>query len=770
MAPRRYLNFDLLLDQEADGHYQALVTGSPLGETPSVRFRLPFDATTLENLLLKLDPGRSGTRRVAGNSRQQAAMDFGGPLYSAIFREGLLLAWTRSLDTAREEGAGLRLRLRLADAPAIAGLPWELLYDVRSNCFFAQSERTPVVRFLEVSHVPRPMSVDGPLRILVVVSSPADLEPLDVEGEWQRIEQALTPRIEAGLVALDRLPEPSVNALGLWLRQHETHVVHMVGHGDFNQSLGEGVVYFQDRHGRSTAVSSSVLGPFLRDHDPLRLVVLNACRSARADAVDPYGGMAQGLVQQDATAVLAMQFPITDRAAVSFTEAFYGALVDGLPVDQATSSARKALLADHRDEWATPVLFMRSPDGYIFANVHAIAIPGDDAGLPPVSEDEGAVEQSPEHEVTPEPPDSKVATVDRSNQPDHQADLVGRSRRWPLVLTGLVGVLVAVGVIVFVPRLFDETSDPVPTAGLPQSAPLRDTQILLGAGDEPGSQNVWLADVGGDSSSSVRLTTGVSQEWLPSISPDRRTMVFSRAAAGVAAPFELWIAEAGTGSDERRVFQQGTPDECKRGISRPAWLPDERGHLAAMCVDGDDQRRLVVFDTSGEVIDDLGSGTSDVLSFGDPTVSSDGRSVIVWASPEVDASGGSLYAIDLLTGSWREVLEGEGQQYSDPAFSPEGDLIAYRDDAGGGNFQIAVATVARGKLVDPHRIVTSPGRDQDPMFSPDGSQIVYGHVEPGQVGATQELWIIDAAGETSPTPLAASGLPAYQTVPAWSRR
>ena len=69
MATRRYLNFDLLLEQEGEGRYQARVTDSPLGETPSVRFELPFDATTLENLLLKLDPGRSGTRRVGGTGQ-----------------------------------------------------------------------------------------------------------------------------------------------------------------------------------------------------------------------------------------------------------------------------------------------------------------------------------------------------------------------------------------------------------------------------------------------------------------------------------------------------------------------------------------------------------------------------------------------------------------------------------------------------------------------------------------------------------------------------
>jgi hypothetical protein len=369
MPPRRYLDFDLLLEQRADGEYQALVTGSPLGEATSQRFRLPFDPQTLEILLLKLDPGRSGTRRVGATAQQQAAMDFGGPLFDAIFRDDLGLAWSRSQDLSRQQDAGLRLRLRLTGAPAIAGLPWELLYDRRTNAFPAQSERTPLVRYLDVPHVPRPMTVDGPLHVLAIISSPTDLDVLDVDAEWERLRGALADRIDAGVVVLDRLPRPQLSELGPWLRRRPTHVVHFIGHGDFDERLREGVLYFQDKLGGRSTVTSSMLGPYLRDHDPLRLVVLNACRSARTDAVDPFGGIAQGLVQQDATAVVAMQFPISDRAAVTFTSDFYGSLADGLPVDQAVTSARKALLAEFRDEWATPVLFMRAPDGALFENV-----------------------------------------------------------------------------------------------------------------------------------------------------------------------------------------------------------------------------------------------------------------------------------------------------------------------------------------------------------------------------------------------------------------
>ena len=148
--------------------------------------------------------------------------------------------------------------------------------------------------------------------------------------------------------------------------------MHFVGHGDFDTGLREGVIYFQDEHGRARPGHSSVLGPYLRDHDPLRMVVLNACRSARTDAADPFGGMAQGLVQQDATAVVAMQFPISDRAAVQLhRRVLRRAWSTGCRWTRRSAAPASRCSAEFQDEWATPVLFLRSPDGNIFENVHA---------------------------------------------------------------------------------------------------------------------------------------------------------------------------------------------------------------------------------------------------------------------------------------------------------------------------------------------------------------------------------------------------------------
>jgi tetratricopeptide (TPR) repeat protein len=66
-------------------------------------------------------------------------------------------------------------------------------------------------------------------------------------------------------------------------------------------------------------------------------------------------------------AVVAMQFPISDEAAITFARGFYTALSVGRPVDASVTQARLAIFAGNNDvEWGTPVLYMRTPDGRIF--------------------------------------------------------------------------------------------------------------------------------------------------------------------------------------------------------------------------------------------------------------------------------------------------------------------------------------------------------------------------------------------------------------------
>jgi hypothetical protein len=464
MATRSYENFDLLIETEDAGRYRAKVTNSPVGDTPASVFSLPFSPVELENLLLKLDPGRSGMRGAA-DLQTRASIDLGGGLFDAVFREEVLAAWSRSRDAVQQEGRGLRLRLRFADAPSLAAMPWELLYDKSSRTFYAQSDRTPVVRYFDVMNPPRPLRVRGPLRILVIISSPPGWPRLSVEREWAAISDALTEKQRAHLVSIDRLRAPTISELQRWLRHNEVHVLHFVGHGYFDDRLEDGMLMFSDPDGRAAPISSAVLGAHIRDHDPLRLVVLNACQTARVADADPYSGMAQGLIQQQAAAVVAMQFPISDDAAVVFTREFYGAAADGEPLDQAMVSARKALLADPGQEWATPVLFLRAADGRVFDRVGdpnlsaAASMPSaitepkmeqpmartDIWKLPTLPDIRGPRQQS----LTSPPPGGEARPDEPSKPPDQDA-APRRPRKWYWIGAAAAAVIAIISTVIIV--------------------------------------------------------------------------------------------------------------------------------------------------------------------------------------------------------------------------------------------------------------------------------------------------------------------------------
>jgi WD40 repeat protein len=363
-----YENFDVLLERTGEGVYRARVVHAPAGQGARVAFTQPFAPLELENFLLRIGRPRRPVRRVDA-PETKAIKDFGDRLYSALFRDDLRVSLERSLSEAAAKSAGLRLRLRLSDTPELAELPWEFLYDRARNRFVCLSDRTPLVRFLEVPDPPRPLAVSPPLRVLVMISSPLDprFAQLDVEQEWTKLHGTIGRLEQAGLVRLERLEAATLAALRQRLRRNDWHVLHFIGHGGFDPHAQDGILVLEDPAGGSQLVTAQALGVPLHNHDPLRLVVLNACEGARADPTDPFAGTAQTLIQQGIPAVVAMQFEITDLAAIALTSELYGAVADGYPLDAALSQARQAIYTDVSEiEWATPVLYLRAPDGRIF--------------------------------------------------------------------------------------------------------------------------------------------------------------------------------------------------------------------------------------------------------------------------------------------------------------------------------------------------------------------------------------------------------------------
>jgi Tol biopolymer transport system component len=364
MEEINFLDFDIHIDRTASG-YRVKVLNSPAGQAVA-EFQAPFSELEVENFILRVGRTRKGVRRLE-SPEMEAARKFGGGLFEAVFTSEVRGRLRSSFNAAKQRGSGLRVRLHLMDVPELAELPWEYLYDSTLDEFLVLSVQTPLVRYLDLPLETTPLEIGLPLKVLVMISSPTDYPELDVEKEYENLHLALQDLEKSGMVELTRLEKASLAELQRQLRRDDYHIFHFIGHGGFDQQSQDGVLLLEDENGKGRPVSGRYLGTVLHDQKTLRLAILNACEGARAARNDPFSGVAHSLVQKGIPAVIAMQFEITDLAAIVLAREFYGAIADGYPVDASLAEARKAVFAQNNDiEWGTPVLYMRSPDGRIF--------------------------------------------------------------------------------------------------------------------------------------------------------------------------------------------------------------------------------------------------------------------------------------------------------------------------------------------------------------------------------------------------------------------
>jgi hypothetical protein len=297
----------------------------------------------------------------------QIVRHIGSQLFEALIHDDVRSVYDMSRQTTMANDQGLRIKLRI-NAPELATIPWEFLYDPRQGEFIALSRYTPIVRYLELPLPDPELAVTVPVRILGMVAGPADAAPLDVDREKARLEDALCELQEDGLVESVWLAGQTWRDLQAAMQGGPWHIFHFVGHATTDNETGESLLLLADDYGDSAPLSTTQLGRLLGDHRTLRLAVLNTCKGARGHKGNIFSSIASALVQRGLPAVLAMQYEISDEAAIEFTTNFYRALVANLPIDAAASEARKAisLAQDGSMEWGTPALFMRAPDGIIW--------------------------------------------------------------------------------------------------------------------------------------------------------------------------------------------------------------------------------------------------------------------------------------------------------------------------------------------------------------------------------------------------------------------
>lgn len=378
MSAWEYVDFEVKVVRTNEKRYKVEVRSEFTGEAAG-NFELGLTEREIGRMLEAITGAiRGDTRGVlrGGTAEREELKGYGKALFKALLGSPQVYAQYRSAMHAiwRDENKGVRIRLSI-QPDELMELPWEYLYEGENGGhFLCVSSRTPIVRYIELPEPINPFALSSwPLRVLVASANPVDRDytKLDVATERSLIERVLS-RLK-DFIEVRFVDNASYSLLQDELTEARTrekpfHIFHFIGHGEFIVEQRRGYLVLDDGRGGPALKSGEVIGSLLRDHPTLRLAVLNACHGARLAEENVFAGVATAIIRAGIPAVVAMQFPITDRMAIHFSERFYKSLVLRLPVDEAVGEARQQMygMDEETVEFGTPVLYMRAKDGVIF--------------------------------------------------------------------------------------------------------------------------------------------------------------------------------------------------------------------------------------------------------------------------------------------------------------------------------------------------------------------------------------------------------------------
>ncbi len=295
-------------------------------------------ATQLGALLMPGAIGTTWTDRMAAAQQDQAEW--------ARRRARILRSPNPTPDqlASIQEQPGYRLFL-VVDDPALLAVPWEVARI--GGPLFLQDD-APVARFVVVPARRRVSDPELQVRVLVVVAAD-NPEAIGADEEVRAIKRALRPMDRVYDVDVLRHPsrERLVERLGLFM----PHILHFIGHGTGTD------LQIYDAEVRKANVT---WGP-----DDIRLdlgtrswipdvVYLNACRSqgvatweeASAADISRQRTIVDALFGRGVLGVVAMQADVRGSAAALCAGEFYGALLEGVPIDVACARGRARIARD----------------------------------------------------------------------------------------------------------------------------------------------------------------------------------------------------------------------------------------------------------------------------------------------------------------------------------------------------------------------------------------------------------------------------------------
>ncbi len=303
----------------------------------------------------------------------------GEALFDALFDDVLrqdFVGFYQQVVVTEDRILRIELDVDEASMPEVAALPWEFMrVPSKANLGVLWLGTTPKVVFSRrraqwFPAKPIQLAPNEKLRIALAVAAPSDLGPVlydKVEASLKTLAAEQSDKFELLPVLLKANAETVDGLLA-----KKPHIFHFIGHGRFNtenHTPKAEIAFVDDILGESDWVDSEFFAGLFNTFRP-GVVLLHACEGGTLSASQAFVGVASRVVQQNIPVVVAMQYEVTNNTALRFALKFYQQLAAGDPVDMAAQYGRRTIALNtqyKRRDFATPLLFMRVVDGYLFA-------------------------------------------------------------------------------------------------------------------------------------------------------------------------------------------------------------------------------------------------------------------------------------------------------------------------------------------------------------------------------------------------------------------
>jgi dipeptidyl aminopeptidase/acylaminoacyl peptidase len=231
----------------------------------------------------------------------------------------------------------------------------------------------------------------------------------------------------------------------------------------------------------------------------------------------------------------------------------------------------------------------------------------------------------------------------------------------------------------------------------------------------------------------VELPTPEGGNSNPIMQASRNTIIYANAG-------KLRVMAA-DGSGDRQLFNRD-PADCD-SVAHASWSLTDPNIILITCRLSRNKYGLLVVGMDGRLIRRL---DVDKNKIGDAGISPDGQTVLYWASGDPNLDGGAIYTLPVIgSGSPKQLTDSADGVDADPAWSPDGNQIAFRrkvaNPTGGTNDDIFVmntdGTAARA-------VATTPAADFKPVWSPDSQNLLIisnRTSASGGPGSTFDLWL-----------------------------